>query len=585
MDPHPHANLWLSLEEVLEKGPEPFPRYAAAYPQARPAGRVALLLAALSLGEELEKRLRELLSQRESAEKQLALLGLGEMGHPLAEGYLARVVRERPSERAAAAAVRGLGRIRGSRSLPLVVQALGNAATFAAACEALAAFGGEEAVEALLAHAGDPRALASLAELGAPRAREHFMARLAEAGEAAPAAARGLGALGDPALGGELLPHLRAADPALRRAAFEAYARLGAPRGTGPLLQAAQAGFEDWMAGPLGQLADEEAQRLVLSSLEPARPRGLLRWLRPARPPAPERERAVFGALRGSTAPPVVEALAARLGGTEDPLALRELLASQGLRSDPGRRAALRAVWEREDPTARHLAFQALRENPDAGFLAGALALLGREGFLPLEGQPAGTDRDRMLQSYGQEHNPCILVDGFLDSGLLPLEAAEAQLRAAFARRDFPSAAHPRQRFPAPEERHAGEFLGGLTDANPAKAEALCRLWGALAALEAHGDPAVELFLSWTGVQRGGLQRAVGRGFPSALARFVRGLDDRSISELDAVAAALPPEWPSAHPVRRSLEGARRSLMAECRDIALLSDGVPRGDIVLVEEL
>ena len=86
MEQHLAGNLWLSLEEVLEKGVQPFPRYAAAYPQARPAGRVALLLAALSLGEELEERLRELLTQRESAEKQGALLGLGEMVNTLAEG-------------------------------------------------------------------------------------------------------------------------------------------------------------------------------------------------------------------------------------------------------------------------------------------------------------------------------------------------------------------------------------------------------------------------------------------------------------------------------------------------------------------
>ena len=579
------GNLWLSLEEVLEKGVQPFPRYAAAYPQARPAGRVALLLAALSLGEELEDRLRELLTQRESAEKQAALLGLGEMGNPLAEGYLARIVRERPSERATVAAVRGLGRIRGARSLPLVVQALDNTATFAAACEALAAFGGTEATEALLARADHPRALAALADLGAPQARERFLACLAEAGEAAPAAARGPGALADPSLGTTLLPHLESVEPELRRAAFEAYARLGAPDGTKPLLEAAKTRFEDWMISPLGRLDDGAVHEFLLATLEPVRPRGLLRWLRPARPPTVERERAVCGALRAASASSVVDALAARLGRTEDPLTLREILANQGLRSDPRQRSALRSVWGRTVLLARHLALQALRENPDAEFLAEALALLGREGFLPFEGEPAGTDRDRMLQVYGGDNNPCILVDGFLDSGLVALDAAEEQLRSAFAQRDFPSSAHPRQRFSAPEETHAGDFLGCLTDANPAKADVLSRLWGALAKLEAHGDPAVELFLSWTGVERGGIQRAIGRGFPSALARYVHGLDDRHLRELDDVAAALPPGWPTAHSIPKALENARRSLMAECRDIALMVAGSPRGDMVLVEEL
>ena len=81
------------------------------------------------------------------------------------------------------------------------------------------------------------------------------------------------------------------------------------------------------------------------------------------------------------------------------------------------------------------------------------------------------------------------------------------------------------------------------------------------------------------------IQRAIGRGFPSALARYVHGLDDRHLRELDDVAAALPPGWPTAHPIPRALENARRCLMAECRDIALMVAGSPRGDMVLVEEL
>ncbi|GAB4260140.1 MAG: hypothetical protein Kow0092_08810 [Deferrisomatales bacterium] len=585
MDELIHRPIGDLLEELLDRGHEGFPRYVAAFRGAPAPYRISVLLGGLCLGEAVEAEIHDRLTRRDSPDKQRFLLGLGETGHPLAEGYLARVLRERPSEEAMAAALSGLGRIRGRKSLPLVVEALDHPFLFQNACDALASYGGEEAARALFGRIEEPAAFRALARMGAPIAREAFVAAL-ERGEPWDAeGARGLGNLGEPEGGAPLVPYLQARDPHLARAAFEAYAQLGAPQGSEPLLQAAQDRFEPWMLPALAGLADPAVHRFVAARLEPPRSRGLLgRWLRRKGRRSSD-PRAVYRCLRTAEDPEVVAVLVERLRREEDPVAVRTLLANRALREDPRYAGEVLAVWRRSSPVACYAAARVLLQLPTLEFLAEAGDWLQRPDFIPLDGAPASADPERLLDAYARENNPSLLVGGFLDSGLVDLDHLEKVLRRRFSSRATPRPTPPAQRFSAPEEVGVARILEALGRAHSAKGEALARLWNLLAQEHDRGDPLLDLFLCWTEVTRAGIQRALVQGFPNALGRFIQGKTDRHLPEMDTVEGRLPQEGPLARSLRESVERARRALMAECRDMALLTEGSQRGDMVLIESL
>ena len=218
--------------------------------------------------------------------------------------------------------------------------------------------------------------------------------------------------------------------------------------------------------------------------------------------------------------------------------------------------------------------------------MAEALDLLKRPGFLPLEGVPASADRTRMLEAYARDNNPSLLLGSFLDSGLPDTPGLLESLRRRFAAQGFPEAREPAVRFSGPGEGEIGEFLGALVAAHPDKAEPLVRMWGLLDELEDRGDRLLDLFLAWTGVHRGSLQRVVVQGVGAALGRFVQGKTDRCLPLLDELRDHSPKEGSLAGPLRGAFETARRTLQSACHDIALVSEGrSQRGDMVLIEEL
>lgn len=586
MDPLVHRPVGDLLEEILTRGAARFPGYVELYPLGPIPYRTSVLLGGLCLGPDTEAELRDRLTRRDTPEKTRLVLGLGEIGHPMAEGHLARVLRERGSEETMAAALRGLGRIRGARSLPLILQHLEQPSLFPSACEALALYGGPEAAAGLMGRAAEFPAFRALCELGTSGAKAEILAGLERGDPWDAEAARGIGRLGDRELGIRLLPCLERTSPALARAAFEAYARLGAPAGVEPLLRLAEAGLEAWMVPSLASVDDPRVHRLLLESLTPPPSKGLLgRLFRRRKDPGIE-GRAVYRSLRGATEPEVVEKLLARLGEAAPVLEVRELLENRSLCTEARHAEALLPLWREGDLFSRYLAARVLLQIPNAAFLAEALELLKRPGFLPLDGVPASADRARMLEAYARDNNPSLLLGGFLDTGLADASGLLESLRRRFAAQGFPEGREPAARFSGPGEGEIGEFLGALVAAHPDKAEPLTRMWGLLDELDDRGDRLLDLFLAWTGVHRGSLQRALAQGMGFALGRFVQGQTDRDLPLLDEIGGHAPKEGPLAAPVRAALEAARRTLQAACHDIALLSEGrSQRGDMVLIEEL
>ncbi|GAB6063795.1 HEAT repeat domain-containing protein [Deferrisoma palaeochoriense] len=583
MDDLIHRPLGDLLEEILDRGPGAFHRYAGPVGTAPLRYRLAVLLGGLCLGPELGEALHEWVARPDSADKRALMLGLGFLGHPLAEGYLARLCRERGALDAAAAAVRALGRIRGPKAFPLVVAALEHPFLRAAACEALVHYGGDEAVAALLPLAEDPAAFRALAELGAAGARDLFLTRLAEDSPVGAWAAAGVGRLGDPDLARELLPWIGCGDPEKARAAFEAYAALGAPEGLGPLFEAAGPRPEPWTLEALGRLSHPEAQEFVARVLDPEESGGWLRRLfrRKARPldPVP-----AYRALRAATAPGALERLALRIA-SETGTGLRELLLVRAFREDPRYAAELEAVWHRGELLPAYLAARCLLQVPTTEFLAEAVGELSRTGLVEADGLPPGADPERLLERTAAEANPVVNVASFLDEGFVDLDALEAELRHRFAAGAYPPAEAPASRLGGAVDAGLGRYLSALAGAHPARREGLHRLWNLLLQLEDRGDPLLELFLCWEGRHRGGLHRALFHGLPTALGRWIQGKTDRNLPEVDEIEARLPAEGPLVGPVRHMLERARSALKAECRDMVLLVEGQVRGDMVLIEAL
>ncbi|MEW6487208.1 MAG: HEAT repeat domain-containing protein [Thermodesulfobacteriota bacterium] len=581
-----HRPIGDLLEEIFSRGAARFPPYVELYPSGPVPYRIAVLVGGLCLGPEAEAQLRDRLTQRDSPEKARLVLGLGEIGHPMAEGHLVRVLREPGGDEGKAAALRSLGRIRGTRSLPLVRQQLDHPGLLPAACEALAGYGGPEATAALLERAEEFPAFRALCELGAPAARGVFLSGLERGPPWDAEAARGLGCLGDPAEAARLLACLEGPDPQLARAAFEAYARLGAPAGAEPLLRVVGQGLAPWMVAALEPVDDPGVHLALLEALSPGPPSGFFGRLfrRRAKPPADRR--AVYRALRGAQEPAVVEGLLERLQEGAGLLEVREILQNRGLRAQERYAEGLLPLWREGDLLTRYLAARVLLQVPRADFLCEALDLLGRPGFVPLDGAPASADRARLLEAHARDHNPCLLLGGFVEAGFLDEVGLLEALRRRFASQGFPGDRGAAARFRGAGEEDIGEFLGALEAAHPGLDEPLARLWGLLDEVDEQGDRLLDLFLAWTGAHRGPLQRAVAQGLGPALARLVQGKTDRHLPVLDRIAEHVPREGPLAAPLQGAFAVARRTLQASCHDIALLLEGrSQRGDMVLIEEL
>ncbi len=412
------------LEEIVTQGAERFPSCLAQCPGATETHQIAVLVGGLMLGADAAEAVRDVLRGPDSKEKHAMALGLGEFGHPEVEGYFARLLRERASADAVVAALRCLGHIRGERSFPLLVRALDDPGLLDGACAALARYANAAAARELEARAEALPAFQALAEMGPASAAERFVAGLAREGPWAAAAVRGIGNLGDPALGGRLLPLL--ADPRQEffPEAFRAYARLGAPEGPEPLLQAARKAWQPWMVEALAPVEHPEVRGHLIGLLpEPGRRGALRRWLRGEifrrRPDG----LAVCRALRGARDPEVARELARRLGGTRDLSTLRALLAVAAFTRCPEVAPALEEVWRRGSLPAKFLAARVLLQAPTPAFLGEALAYLGLPGFTALDGARRGVDGDHLLRSHAHDNNPFSLFEGFLYSGLVDLKA------------------------------------------------------------------------------------------------------------------------------------------------------------------
>lgn len=574
------------LEEIVRRGPARLPHFVACYPAADLPCRAAILLGGLLLGPEAVEACRGVLRSPDSKAKLAFALGFGQLGHPEAEGYLARLLRETENPDLLASAVRCLGRTRGARAMPLLVQALDREVVFEPACEALTEHGGPEAVAALRPRADRFPAFQALAALGPPEAKALFVEHLGREPPWGAQAARGLAGVGDPSLAGLLLPLLRSDDAATRRAAFEGYARLGAPEGAQPLLETAARELRPWMIPALGAAASPEACRFLLDALAPAAPRGFWRNLfrRSKGGPAAD-PRAVYRALRGAVDPDTVARLAARLPVEKDFGALRELLSSPPLAAHPQGRGPLEALWRGEDLRTSYLAARAFLRAPTAGFLSEALQTLGKPGFRALDQAAGLADPGHLMKGYATDNNVFLLVGELLDSEFVDLAAFETFLRGRFRGWGFPEPVPPSRRFQAPQDGDVAQFLEALDASQPAGREPLDRLWGLLADAEGETGAVLDLFLCSTGVHRGGVHRALARGLPGAVDRFLVGKSDRELPELEAVAARVPPDAPVSPELRQVFSRARRRLMAECRDLVLVSEGAPRGDVVLMEIL
>ncbi len=584
MEAELHRPLGDLLEEILDRGPGSYPRYLRGFPEAPRTYRLAVLLGGLCLGPDVVEVFHEWVARPDSPAKQGVLLGLGAIGHPLAEGYLVRVCRERPSLDAAITALQGLARIRGPKSLPLVVRCLDHPFLKAQACQTLAAYGGSDAEQALLdLGEDDPDAVRALARMGAPGGRERFLAALKREPPWPAWGAEGIGRLGDPELGERLTAFLCAEDEEVRRAAWEAYVRLGAPAGVEPLLEAAGDSPEGWMLEALGRAPDPRVQEYAAGFLSrPARGGWLRRLFRKTREGADPLR--VIRALRHTCHPGAMEHLVRRLQEAEGP-ELRELLLVRGFREDPRYVPDLEGVWRRGALLPAYLAARCLAQVPSTQFLREALEMLGRPGLVREDELPPGGDPERLLEALAADTNPVVDLASFLDSGLVDLDALEENLRQRMASGAFPPGGPARGRLTGPEEQGLAGFLDALAAAHPSRRHALDRMWALLARVDDRGDPVLELFVCWGGEHRGGLQRALYQALPSSLGTWIQGRTDRDLPDLDTLAAAVPDKGPLAGPLRELLERTRRALQAECRDMVLMLEGAVRGDMVLIEAL
>jgi hypothetical protein len=574
------------LEEIVSRGPAEFARYLGHYTSLGVANRIAVLLGGLSLGPEVATDWRSRLSSRDSAEKRALAIGLGQIGHPDVDAYLARLVRERPSAEAAAAALRGLGRIGSPRTLPLVLGALDDELLLPAACEALALYGGKEAVGALLARTDRPPALRALARLGADEARGAFLEALEGEGPAKAEGAWGVGRLGDPTLGHLLVPYLASEDEGILRAAWEGYVALGAPLGADPLLRRVETHPTPWMPELLAGLDRPEIHSFFAACLAEAAPVAFwkrLRFWKRGRPPIDRR--AILRGLRGTEDPAVLAKLLLLLQTETDACAVREILESPALARHPEFEAAVAGLWRRGELVLMYLAARSLLRNPSVGMLAEAIGFLGLPGFCELDRASPLTDPEHLLRVFAQENNPFLLLGGFLDSGLLPLDEVARALEAQLAKSAFPAATAPTEGFARSEGRSVGTFLEAFGAALPGQRWELNRLWNVLAQTQVGSESFLDLFLCHTGAHRGGLQRLILRELPGALGHLLLGKDDRFLPDLDRLAERLPPEGPFRSAVAPVLEKCRRALMAECRDLVVFDEKMPKGDMVVIAHL
>ncbi|GAB4265474.1 MAG: hypothetical protein Kow0092_17840 [Deferrisomatales bacterium] len=574
------------LQDLVLGGPERWIDRFRGYPEAPDELRAALLLGALALGPDVEEALGAHLGRPDSPAKYALARALGAAGHPAAAGTLLAVVRGRSRAGEPGEALRLLGAARVPRAFPLLVHALDSPYTFADACRALAAYATPEAAEALLPRAEAVPALEALAALGEPRARGAFRAAVAARDPARRAAgALGLGRTEDREAAETLLPLLRDRDEEVAQVAFEAYARLGAPLGTGPLLEAARRRPAPWMVGPLGALGDGETDRFLVACLGGPERRRRHRGARFLSRPNPLFDPlCVCRALGRSRDPRAASALLQRLRRDSDPAAVRAILQVPGVWARAASSDAVWEVWEGDDLVGQLAAARAFLAEPTPRALSAVTAYLARPGPVALGGLPQGADPGQALARHATERAPLVDLGALLESALLDRLPWLETLRERFVQGRFPPSDLALARRP-PEDAEVFAYLDALARAHPNQARALRRLWNLLDAVEDRGDRVLDLYLCFAGCHRGGVQRAVVRRLPEALARLARDMGEEHLPLLERIAVRAPTAGPLAGRLAGAFEEIRRALRSRCRDAALVPDRGPAGDLVLVEAL
>jgi hypothetical protein len=574
------------LEEILHKGIPAYPEQVRSYPACQESNRVAILLGGLALGPALHESFAELFSKPDSPEKFAFMSGLAEMGHPGVEGYFLRFLREEKADKYKRAAIRSLVQIKSAKLYEYLEKYIEDPSFLPDAAAALASLGGERAGELLIRHTERWEGFEALSRLSYAGARPLFIRSLRQGPPMDAAAATALGNIGDPEDGERLSVLIGGKNQELSRAAFLAYAKMGAPQGIDPLLRAASKDLQPWMVEALGSFCTPEVYNLFMKNLEPSIAGSLLKkivfWKQEVKP----ENSWLYRGLRNCENPEIVEGLAAKLHQNPSKAELRALLQNKKLFTVDSAEKDLLGLVKGSDLYFSYLATRGWLNSPSTGFFIAALRLLRMPGYVELDSATAIMDPQHLLESRSAELNPALLVGRFLESDHIDLHSLLRKLRERFAQKKFPVAVAPRTRFSALEDGGFGPFLEALGNAHSPIREELSRIWELFIDIEYESVPLFELFWSESGLHRGGIQRLILRSLDSSVNKWIEGKDDKFLAELDAVESTIPRDGPLAVRVLASFAAARVKLMSECKDMVVwMEGGGQRGDIVLIEKL
>lgn len=340
------------------------------------------------------------------------------------------------------------------------------------------------------------------------------------------AATQALGVIADVAVTPLLAHAIRKADEvkdpdgaaAIRRAAVEAFARVGGPA-VAPLLEALRdrhTRLREAAIEALGHIGGPESVEALLTALTDARSQ-----VRQAAAPALARAggREAVPALRAALShkdPATRGAAAAALGAIREPAASEALRSALGDRERPVRDAVMQSLVAQSSPEAVGVLCGALLEG-DRDLKAASAAALRSFDWSPADG------RQRVVHA---------VLHGRYDEAAREGELAVGPLVAALADRDAATRRGAAAALGGFEDRRAMEALAGLLgDADAAVRES------AIEALSRIGAPASS-FLVRALDDRGGPARA-------AAARAIAAVGEGAVA--DAVAAPLRAGQPATH--------------------------------------